>query len=506
MRGNRPDYRHLHNPFPDEEDDDEDTNLMIEEVYAIIAGNEFTSLKDAQNSPEWPEWQRAMQKELDLLKGMGTWETVQKPPDTVPISNKWVFICKWNNLGGIVRYKARLVAKGCAQCPGHDYVEMFSSIVRMDTVHAILALVPSKRLLVQQMDVKGAYLNGVLQETIYMKQPEGCEDGTSRVCQLVKTLYGLKQSRCEWNKQLDEKLRKHSYTRLHSDPCAYVRWDGDNFVIITVWVDELLLFASSDRMMDHMKNSLRSKWELTNLGEPRKIIGIEIAQTNDSVTISQQQYIESLLRREMMVDANPVGTPMDQNGKLGPNPEINEPNRSNSYARLLGELQYISNSTRPDITFAVKNLAVYTANLSLQHYGALKQILQYLAGTKTLGITYSSKDATKNHNLFHGFADTSFASTDDYKSVTGYVFLSAGEAITWKLKKQTIIALSTTEAEYIALSEAGCEACWLRGLYEELGFPQKAPTVIKGDNEGSVILTHNPQFHNHSKHIGLHYH
>jgi hypothetical protein len=154
----------------------------------------------------------------------------------------------------------------------------------------------------------------------------------------------------------------------------------------------------------------------------------------------------------------------------------------------------------------VNNLAAYTANPSLQHYGALKRILHYLAGTKTLGITYSSKDATKDHNLFHGFADTSFASTDDYKSVTGYVFLSAGGAITWKLKKQTIIALSTTEAEYIALSEAGREACWLRGLYEELGFPQKAPMVIKGDNEGSVILTHNPQFHNRSKHIGLRYH
>jgi hypothetical protein len=369
-------------------------------------------------------------------------------------------------------------------------METFSPVIRMDTVCAILALVPSKKLQVQQMDVKGAYLNGVLQETIYMKQPEGCEDGTGQICRLVKTLYGLKQSGREWNQQLDEKLRKHGYTRLRSDPCAYVRWDGKDFVIITVWVDDLLLFATSDKMMDHMKNSLRSEWELTDLGEPRKIIGIEITRTNDSITISQKKYIESLLKREMMVDANPVGMPMDPNGKLGPNPEINKPNRSNSYARLLGELQYISNSTRPDITFAVNNLAAYTANLSLQHYGALKWILRYLAGTKTLGITYSSKDATKDHNLFHGFADASFASTDDYKSVTGYVFLSTGGVITWKLKKQTIIALSTTEAEYIALSEAGCEACWLRGLYEELGFPQKAPMVIKGDNEGSVSYSY----------------
>ena len=135
-------------------------------------------------------------------------------------------------------------------------METFSPVVQMDTICAILALVPLKKLQVHQMDVKGAYLNGVLQETIYMKQPEGCEDGTGRVCQLVKTLYGLKQSGREWNKQLDEKLRKHSYTHLCSDPCAYVRWDGDDFAIITMWVDDLLLFATLDKMMDHMKNSL----------------------------------------------------------------------------------------------------------------------------------------------------------------------------------------------------------------------------------------------------------
>jgi hypothetical protein len=178
MRGIRADYKHLHDPFPDEEDDKNEIFLTMEEVYAIIAGDELTSLKEAKDSPEWPEWERAMQEELDMLKGMGTWETVQKPSDAVPISNKWVFIRKRNNLGEVVHYKARLVVKGCAQCPGHDYMETFSPVVRMDTIRVILTLVPSKKLKLQQMDVKGAYLNGILQETIYMKQPEGFEDRT----------------------------------------------------------------------------------------------------------------------------------------------------------------------------------------------------------------------------------------------------------------------------------------------------------------------------------------
>ena len=143
----------------------------------------------------------------------------------------------------------------------------------------------------------------------------------------------------------------------------------------------------------------------------------------------------------------------------------------------------------------------------LQHHGALKRILRYLAGTKTLGITYRrSQDDTENKNLFHGYADAAYANADDHKSTTGYVFISAGGAITWKSKKQTIIALSSTESEYVALSEAGREATWLRNLYAELGFPQGSPTIIWGDNEGSVTLTHNPQFHQRTKHIAIRHH
>jgi hypothetical protein len=209
-----------------------------------------------------------------------------------------------------------------------------------------------------------------------------------------------------------------------------------------------------------------------------------------------------------MEDANPVTMPLDPNIKLVPNSDANEPNRSNSYARLLGELQFIANNTRPDISFAVNRLAAYTANPSLQHYGALKRVLRYLAGTKTLGITYrkTQDNNQSSKNLFYGFADTSHASEDDMKSVTGYVFLAGGGAVTWKSKKQTIIALSTTEAEYIALSEAGREAVWLRNLYGELGFAQQSATTINGDNNGSVVLTRNPQFHQRSKHIALRYH
>jgi hypothetical protein len=163
-----------------------------------------------------------MNEEMDLLKEMGTWELVQKPPNTIPIANKWVFVKKQNKEGEVIRFQAQLVAKGCAQCPGYDYMETYSLVVRIDTLCAILALVPLKKLRLQQMDVKGAYLNGILKEIIFMQQAKGCEDRTGRICCLVKTLYGLKQARCEWNEQLDEKLKSYGYKHLLTDPCIYI--------------------------------------------------------------------------------------------------------------------------------------------------------------------------------------------------------------------------------------------------------------------------------------------
>jgi hypothetical protein len=245
------------------------------------------------------------------------------------------------------------------------------------------------------------------------------------------------------------------------------------------------------------------------MGEPAKIIGIEITINDDSILISQEKYIDTILKREGMDESNPVSMPMDPNDKIKPNPDGNEGSKSNSYAKLLGELQFLTNATRPDIAYAVNKLSAYTANPSLQHVGAVKRILRYLKGTKNLAIKYSAKSDEKpqeNSNLFHGYADAAYANTDDYKSTSGYVFIVGGGAITWRSKKQTTIALSSTEAEYVALSEAGREACWLRSLYEELGYTQESPNLIKGDNDGSIAMARNPQFHKRSKHIATRWH
>jgi hypothetical protein len=375
----------------------------------------------------------------------------------------------------------------------------------IETIRAILAIAPSRKLHIHQLDVKGAYLNGTLKERVYMKQPEGYGDGTQRVCLLIKTLYGLKQAGREWNIELDRKLRKRKYARLRSDPCVYIFRTNDDFVIITVWVDDMLLFATTTELKNKAIKDVESEWEITNLGTPIKIVGIELAITPDMISISSSAYIDQILAREGLEKCNSVSTPLDPNIMLEPNPDGNIGNRSNSFASLLGELQYIANATRPDIAYAVNRLASYTANPSLQHTMALKRILRYLNGTKSYRINY--KALPDKINFFSGYADAAYANSDDCRSTTGYVFLAGNGAITWSSKRQISTALSSTQAEYVALSEASREACWLRNLYTELGMLREdMPTTISGDNDGSIAMARNPQFHKRTKHIAVRWH
>ena len=202
---------------------------------------------------------------------MGTWRLVEKPPNAIPIANKWTFIKKRNKAGEVIRFKARLVAKGCSQTPGYDYTETFSPVVRMDTIRAILALVPKMGLKIRQLDIKGAYLNGILKEKVYMKQPKGHGNGTNEICELLKTLYGLKQAGREWNKEFDGKMKEFGYICIRSDPCVYIKWDEDDVIILTIWVDDILLFGSSEKIIEQTISDIQQIWEITVLGEPAKL-------------------------------------------------------------------------------------------------------------------------------------------------------------------------------------------------------------------------------------------
>jgi hypothetical protein len=254
------DYCHLNDPFSDDEDEAINIAAIISnESFSVAANNGVAMLKEARKSAKWPEWEKAIKAELTQLQKMGTWRLVKKLANAIPIANKWVFAKKRNKQGQLIKYKAWLMAKGYTQCPSYNYVKMHSPVVHLKTIHLILAIATIKGLVIQQMDVKGAYLNGILNKWVYMRQPKGFDDGTDHICELLKSLYGLKQSGRAWNIEFNRAMRRCGFKCLRSDPCVYIQRKQDEFAIITVWVDDLLLFATSDSLMERIKKDIRTK-------------------------------------------------------------------------------------------------------------------------------------------------------------------------------------------------------------------------------------------------------
>ncbi|GBE90191.1 hypothetical protein SCP_1900400 [Sparassis crispa] len=323
-------------------------NALGESAKVAVTPEDFKEiaqvlLTKAQASPEWSEWEKAVKAEYDQLQGMGTWELQDLPKYRNAVGCKWVFQRKTNKESQVVKYKARLVAQGYSQIPGMDFLETFAPVVRLESIRAILALAVVNNWEIGQMDVKGAYLNGDLQEEIYMRQPEGFDDGSGRICRLRKTLYGLKQSGCKWNRKLHRELMELGYKRLEADPCVYLweRKEGE-VQIITVWVDDLLLFTNSPKLMEELKRDLQDLFEVTDLGEPQKIVGIEIERDREAGTlqISQQHYIESILKRYQFENANAVGMPLDPNVVLTVEDKNEEADNRlvGGYASMVGSL------------------------------------------------------------------------------------------------------------------------------------------------------------------------
>jgi hypothetical protein len=271
----------------------------------------------------------------------------------------------------------------------------------------------------------------------------------------------------------------------------------------------MLLFATSITTMQIAKSDIKDSFEVTDLGEPKKIVGIEITRDRQhkKITITQTKYIETILAKYGLQDASSVHTPLDPNIKLEPGDSEPE-GRSNNYASLIGSLMYAAVATRPDIAFAVNRLASFTTNPTMCHWTAAKRVLRYLKGTKDMGITYSQPDLNDSNSQNHiiGYSDASFANNYDRTSVSGYAFIAAKGAITWGSKKQNIVSLSTTEAEYVCLSDAAREATWLRNLYQEIGFPEKESTLIHGDNQSALAIAENPCYHKRTKHFDIKHH
>ena len=464
---------------------------------------EPTSVHEVMKSPDKEKWKSAMENEMKSLHSNDVWDLVPLPAGRKVVGSKWVFKVKVAADGAVDRHKARLVAQGFSQKYGLDYDETFCPVVRSESVRAVIALAAGRKLKLHQLDVTTAFLNGTLDEEVFMKQPEGfvVNGKENLVCKLKKSIYGLKQSPRCWNVALDSHLKSIGLQQSASDPCLYTAPEGE-MAIVAVYVDDILIATESEKKMRELKKCLSKKFDVKDLGELTSFLGVQVNHDPRGIWIGQPGYTTRVLEKFGMAEAKPVSTPVDTSVKLASKSESPE-FAASTYQSAVGCLLYLSNWTRPDLTFAVSKVARYSADPRQEHWTAVKRILRYLKGTINYGITYS-KDSRDD---LVGYCDADWAGdVCDRKSTSGYVFCVSGSPVSWRSKKQSCVALSTAEAEYVALSAAAQEAVWLRNLMEDLSRECQSVTTIHDDSQAAISMSKNPQFHGKSKHIEIKYH
>jgi len=524
-----------------------------------LDSDEPDSYTEAVNSAMAPEWNIAIADELKSITDNGTWEIVDLPRGRAPVKCRWVFRVKRGAEGEVIRYKARLVAKGFTQRYGIDYLETFAPVVKLTSLRIILALAAARNYEIDQTDIKTAYLLGKLEEEIYMEIPEGLtveENSDSsrkrKVCKLLKGLYGLKQSGRIWNQEWDRHLvGTCRFTRSKNDHAVYLKQKSEDYCWVLIWVDDVL-WIGPRAMVDDGKAMLAKQFPVTDLGRAHYFLGIQIVQLPRQITLNQATYIQKILERFNMANAYMVSTPLNPGTKLESltgtrthiqdgTPEVEDSDADETeYRSMIGSLMYLMLCTRPDIAFAVGALSRYNNSPKESHMDAAKHLLRYVKKTSHLGLRLGPFAGKDLYPILYSDADWA-GDLDTRKSTGGYVCVlteerSPGEksnrsAVSWSSKRQQTVALSSTEAEYMALTQAAKEAIWVSRFIAELhNVPENlntedlstedpegpedytpphttAPaTKVFVDNQGAIALAHNPEFHARTKHIAIQEH
>lgn len=482
----------------------------------VSLDDEPQTYEEAMSRPDADMWKAACAEEMLAFTKAELYDKVEKPWDRKVVGCKWVFKIKRGPDGSIERYKARLVAKGFMQIEGIDYTDTFAPVSKFASIRTILTICALFDLDLDQMDVKSAFLNGNLDEVIFMACPPGWDNSNGMVWRLRKSLYGLKQASREWYKTIRAEFEALGFERSGSDHSIFVKTANNSILIIALYVDDMLIAGNDRATIDAFKTTLSERFEMTDLGNARWMLGMEIRRDRARriLSISQEQYIEKILERHGMANCRPVSTPMEPNLKLEKLPVATIDPKP--YQSALGSLMYGMLGTRPDIAFAVGTLSKHSATPGPEHWDALMRVFRYLRGTSTLRLTYKPNSEHSNGTAPLGYSDADWAGdVNDRRSTTGHAFFLHGSAVSWQSKKQQSIAQSSTEAEYVALASAAKEALWLRALLDDLGTPSLSPPpglddtttpLLLVDNQSAMALAKNSTFHDRTKHIAVRHH
>ena len=466
------------------------------------------SYRKAMMSPDKHEWKAAIDKEYNSQIKNNTWTLVPLPAGRRAIGCLWRFKVKRDQDGQIVKYKARLCARGDHQEAGIDYTESFSPTVRYQTLRTLLALACHYDLEIQQFDVVCAFLNADVPESIYMDQPEGFEQaapgGGRLVCKLNRALYGLVQAPRCWNKKVTDWLEDYGFKQSQVDPGIYIMYVNDKIYILALYVDDAICVGRSLEFINKFKADFAEAFDIEDLGPVSWLLGCSIRRDRQARTlcVSQKQYIIDILETFGMSDCNPVATPMSAKPTI--DDKLDEPLDTKVYkfAKLVGKLMYLANCTRPDIAAAVSHLSRYMSKPTCRHWEQGKRVLRYLKGTLDYSINYCSSSSP----LPTAWQDASYGDGPNMRSRTGFLVTMCGAAVLWGSRLQPSVALSTVEAEYMALAAAAQEVCFLRQLLKNLGMEINKATAMMEDNKGCVALASNAMTTNKTKHINIRFH
>uniref|UniRef100_A0A2N9EIQ9 Integrase catalytic domain-containing protein n=1 Tax=Fagus sylvatica TaxID=28930 RepID=A0A2N9EIQ9_FAGSY len=425
-----------------------------------------SSVEEALSDPEWAQ---AMQEELEALKKNNTWKLVPLPEGKKIVGCKWVFSIKYKADGSIDRYKARLVAKGFTQTYGIDYLETFSPVAKV-----LLSLAANLDWPLHQLDVKNAFLHGDLDEEVYMDIPPGYTGSAEN----------------------QNSMRKYGYRQSNFDHTLFLKHRQSKVTALIVYVDDMIITGDDAEEISRLQEQLSTEFEMKNLGGLKYFLGIEVARSERGIFLSQRKYVLDLLTEVGLLECKPVDTPIVQNHRLG---EYSDqvPADKVRYQRLVGKLIYLSH-TRPDIAYAVSVVSQFMHNPSEDHMGAVIRILRYLKSSPGTGLMFSKND----HLNIEGYTDADWAGNIlDRKSTSGYFTFVGGNLVTWRSKKQKVVALSSAEAEFRGMAKGLCELLWLRSLLTEVGFPPSSAMNLFCDNKAAIDISHNPIQHDRTKHV-----
>ncbi|KAD6796057.1 hypothetical protein E3N88_06953 [Mikania micrantha] len=354
-------------------------------------------------------------------------------------------------------------------------------MARFETIRLILSLAAQSGWVVYQFDVKSAFLNGVLEEEVYVEQPLGfiVKGSEEKVYRLHKALYGLKQAPRAWYSRIDGYLVSHGYNRSMNEPTMYTKeGKGTDFIVICVYVDDIIYTGSSQVLIEEFKKTMVDEFDMTYIGKLQYFLGLEVDQKGNGIFLSQRKYAIDLLKKFCILTCKAAVTPMNANDKfvLEDGSDLMDEYR---YRSLVGGLMYLTH-TRPDIGFAVGIISRFMHKPTVLHFGAAKRILRYIAGSVGYDLWYEMKNAS--------------------------VFFIGSGVVSWSSKKQAVVALSTTEAEYVSAAAGACQTVLLRKMLQKLKIDQKEPTTIWCDNRSAVFMINNQAFHSRTKHISIKFH